>query len=602
MKKDAIAQSSEQVPPARNNIKPRKLSPHLSPKERALWVWANVENLDVFLQDCYDYYLQNGLHCIVIKKLTDVLTLVFVVYLSTFLGYCVDYLKLGSLHKLREVQYDQCFKTRLHGWSLFFLNVFVIAVALRCLHFWFIELPRLREMQQFFEHLLEIDELELQVVSWQLIMRRLVRLRDTNVNGVLNTDLNSKTRLTAHDVANRIMRKENYLVALYNKQILSFELRFPILSLLTSVQYLTKTLEWTVNLCVMGLVFDRQGQFDTAFLKESNRAHLADTLRRRFYVCGTFGIFVAPLLAAYFVVVNFLRFFYEFRSDPALIGARGFSPFAEWRFREYNELYHFFQKRLFYAQAPATEYLAQFPKERTNLIMKFVSFISGALVTVLILLLVLDPDLLITFEITENRSVLFYIGILGTIWAASHGAASDTTMQNRIFDPEKSLRAVAAHTHYLPSSWEGRFHTESVKNEVATLFPLKLVMLAREFLGLIFVPFVFWFALPNCAERVVDFFRENTVHIEGLGHVCVAAMFEVEQEVKKKKKKEDNKMLKSYLHFVESYADQDEDSRSLKPELEGLYVMNPQLGRIDEGGERGALGILGDFYNQRGRV
>lgn len=35
-----------------------------------------------------------------------------------------------------------------------------------------------------------------------------------------------------------------------------------------------------------------------------------------------------------------------------------------------------------------------------------------------------------------------------------------------------------------------------------------------------------WYSLPDCAPAAIDFFRESTVHVEGLGHVCSFGVFD----------------------------------------------------------------------------
>ena len=58
---------------------PRTRQPHINfnnsmaPKERALWMWANVENLDNFLQDVYDYYIGNGIWSIYLYRILNLL-------------------------------------------------------------------------------------------------------------------------------------------------------------------------------------------------------------------------------------------------------------------------------------------------------------------------------------------------------------------------------------------------------------------------------------------------------------------------------------------------------------------------------------------------
>ena len=45
----------------------------MDPKDRAMWMWANVENLDNFLRDVYDYYIGNGIWCILLNRSLNLL-------------------------------------------------------------------------------------------------------------------------------------------------------------------------------------------------------------------------------------------------------------------------------------------------------------------------------------------------------------------------------------------------------------------------------------------------------------------------------------------------------------------------------------------------
>ena len=38
------------------------------PREQALWRWANVQNLDNFLKEVYEYFLGNGIWCILLSR------------------------------------------------------------------------------------------------------------------------------------------------------------------------------------------------------------------------------------------------------------------------------------------------------------------------------------------------------------------------------------------------------------------------------------------------------------------------------------------------------------------------------------------------------
>ncbi|CEP62561.1 autophagy protein ATG9 LALA0_S05e08372g [Lachancea lanzarotensis] len=554
----------------------------LSPRERALWKWANVENLDLFLQEVYDYYLGNGFFCICIEKVLNIATLLFVVLVSTYLGCCIDYSKLSTSHKISDIQIPQCYNTQITGASKVLLWGFYIFVGLKTLQF-YSDLKALRDIRNFYTYLLDIPDKELQTIAWQNVIKQIMLLKDQNAVTANVVEVKAKNRIDAHDVANRIMRKENYLIALFNNDVLDLSLPIPLYRTST----LTKTLEWNLNLCIMGFAFNEGGYLKQSFLKSSQRGYLEEELRKRFMLAGFLNIILSPFLVAYFVLLYFFRYFNEYKTSPSALSSRQYTPIAEWKFREYNELYHLFQKRLGLSVELANEYIDQFPKEKTNLIMKFVAFVSGSFVAVLGIMTVFDPENFLNFELTHDRSVLFYISVFGTIWAVCRSSVSN---DYKVFDPEVTLREVVSYLHFNPKDWEGRYHTEEVKQEFCKLFNLRIILLFRELASLIMTPFILWFSLPKSSGKIVDFIRDVSVYVDGLGYVCKYATFEVQKhhhglakksvfhatETNKKagtalgapkddessdsESEDDNsvgKMMRSYMYFLDSYQNND---------------------------------------------
>ena len=78
------------------------------------------------------------------------------------------------------------------------------------------------------------------------------------------------------------MRQENYLIALFNKELL--DLRIPLPTLLRRFvgneegkgRMLTRALEWNLRFCLMEYLFDSHGRVRKVFLKSKNRAALID--------------------------------------------------------------------------------------------------------------------------------------------------------------------------------------------------------------------------------------------------------------------------------------------------------------------------------------
>ncbi len=96
----------------------------------------------------------------------------------------------------------------------------------------------------------------------------------------------------------------------------------------------------------------------------------------------------------------------------------------------------------------------------SGLTRRFVAFIAGAFAAVLLLITVIDPVFL-HFEITQNRTVLFYLGVFTSILAVTRGVVAQDA---NVFEPETLLKEVVSYTHYMPGEWEGNLHSRKVSN------------------------------------------------------------------------------------------------------------------------------------------
>jgi hypothetical protein len=143
------------------------------------------------------------------------------------------------------------------------------------------------------------------------------------------------SRLTLTLTLSRILRQENYLIALFNKDLLDLRFRFPLphsiaphiptrfiapsSDLPTNVQErqyltlggdtLTKSLEWNLRYCLMAYLFDRSGQVRKEFVKEKRRGDLVDGLKRRFVFMGCLNLLFSPFIVVYLLIYSFFRYF-----------------------------------------------------------------------------------------------------------------------------------------------------------------------------------------------------------------------------------------------------------------------------------------------------
>ncbi|UZJ52110.1 hypothetical protein CBS101457_001430 [Exobasidium rhododendri] len=504
----------------------RNATRSLNPRERALWEWGTLQDMDEFLQEVYAYYNGKGLFCIALTKVLNLLTIAFVIGFSTFLVGCVDYSQIKHDGKLSDVIVDRCF-SRFSGLSFFALVAFVLAYGLQVVRFG-LGFSKLVAMSRFYGHLLNIPDADVQSIPWHEVVSRLSHLRQTYPNTSISSSRggipSTESNLDAHDVANRIMRQENYLVALFNKDILNLNL--PFFGLQSRPPQLTKTLEWNLAFCLLGFLFDSKGQVRKEFLTERHRMDLIEGLKRRFIFMAIVNAVFAPFIVLYLLFYSFFRYFEEYHKNPSTLGSRQYTQFARWKFREFNELPHLFRRRCHNSYPFAQRYIDQYPKERVAIVARFVSFVAGSFTAVLLLASVVDPDLFIHFDISHQRNVLFYIGVFGAITAVSRGLMPD---EQQVFEPDVLLRGVIEHTHYLPEQWKGRFHSAEVHAEFGSMYKMKIYIFLSEIMSVIITPFILWKSLPTSAPSIIDFFREFTVHVDGLGYVCSFAIFDFQR-------------------------------------------------------------------------
>eukprot|EP00743_Colponemidia_sp_Colp-15_P003505 GILK01003783.1.p1 GENE.GILK01003783.1~~GILK01003783.1.p1 ORF type:complete len:674 (+),score=105.22 GILK01003783.1:92-2113(+) len=474
--------------------------------------WEAIPNLDKFFSNIYNYFYEKGYRCIIAARLSSLLTLAFTVLFSTFLLAFVNWRQLlqcdseetcRHIHSILRNPFDE-----FGMWELCVFSYFIVLSTywLWSLYCFFLTLKETFDMRTFYRERLGISEEELSTVEWWAITEKLIQLQDRYRFCIV------KDKLTALDIANRIMRKDNFMIALTNKNLLRFQL--PVFG-----RMFTKTLEWNIQFCLFDYMFDKNFHVKKSFLGDSNK------LKRRFIFMGLLNLlFLGPILI-FMIVFNFLRHAEEFHSQRTY-GQRQWTPLAQWLFREFNELPHLFKRRLNASFVHAESYLAMFPSTLVSIIARCISFIAGSFLGVLLMLTFFDESLLLYIKIAE-KNFLWYIAVFGTVVAICRGLIND--QRGFCFEPEEAIKRVVQYTHFMPPRWRGRCHRLSTRNEFAHLFQYRVVLLIEEILSVVYTPFVLIFSLPKLADEIVQFIRDFTVDMDGVGHVCGFGLFDFQK-------------------------------------------------------------------------
>lgn len=54
-------------------------------------------------------------------------------------------------------------------------------------------------------------------------------------------------------------------------------------------------------------------------------------------------------------------------------------------------------------------------------------------------------------------------------------------------------------------------------------------LFVEEMASILLTPFVLYFSLPYCTDAILDFVRDHTVFVEGVGDICSLANFDFEK-------------------------------------------------------------------------
>ncbi|KAL4717803.1 hypothetical protein ACJJTC_000952 [Scirpophaga incertulas] len=488
--------------------------------------WTHIEDLDSFFARMYRYYVRGGFYPMIMSDLFSLLQFIFIVWFSTFLVYCVNYPRLfrnddyanRTKLTLDEVIYstDECVQRI--SWKWWFLVVlcgiiWAMKLVISVYHLYFAYDTKL-----FYNNALKIQERDLAWVNWSTIQDRVREAQPEHQMCVHKQEINEL------DIYHRILRFNNYMVAMVNKNLLPLQIHVPCIG---QFHYLSRGLKWNLEFLLFFSPFspwENCWQLREHYKDHSKRTVLARQLEKQILLLAIINLLLAPLIQAWQILYFFFNYAELIKRSPGSLGLRTWSLYARITLRHFNELEHELRDRLHRAHKPATKYLASFTSPITTVIAKNVMFLSASVLGVLIVLSVYDEDVL-TVE-----HVLSIITILGCVLAGARALiGEEERLGAGCTGPargEELFVQVLGHVHYLPAAWRGRAHTKDVAEHFQQLFQFRAVYILYELLSPLLCPLVL-FRLRVRALDIVDFYRNFTVTVLGIGDVCSFAQLDI---------------------------------------------------------------------------
>ena len=377
------------------------------------------------------------------------------------------------------------------------------------------------ESKAFFEDRLGISQIKLQggAVDWDRdVVQKIVALQHSGEYRVAihNGDLDGLV------IAQRILRKENFLIAMINRNMLDMTLP------LIPCTLFSKSLEWSVYFCVLNYMFNHKFQIRPAFYLDPG------SLKRRFMVCGIAHIIFMPFLL-FFMTLHFsMQNLYDWKSTKQYMGPKEWSLHAKWMLREFNELPHFLERRLEPSYQATENYLKLFTQsELVTTIGRILALVGGSLGVVLLLFAAINDAILLHVKIGD-WNLLWFVGVLGVMYSSGKAMLPDPKIhprytRNLFAEMDNCLAQVAVHTHYYPDIWKGRGWEQPVYKQVSAMFMYKAKLFVFEIASVILAPVFLCVSLPRCAEKICEFVMTVKAEVSGAGDVCGYATFDFDK-------------------------------------------------------------------------
>ena len=493
-------------------------------------ILGNTENKkevnSLYLFNLYYYYYNRGYSNLIITEITNLLVLVFMVFFMIFLVQCVDFKELIDYNNNENISLSH-FVNLSNFWDLKH-NVFIIISLIVFLGYVIIQLisiyassKKFWKIRKIYKEDLEITTEDLDNLTWNDVSNKIIKY-------YCEPNLNSYT------LALKIMTKENLMISVYDeldKNSLKFN-KYP----------LTKLLEWNFIFCFINPLINSNREINSNVKIEKKKYYekVQSNINRIFVL----NLLFMPFLLIFMILYLILQYGEQFYNNPNLIVNRQWSIKSFWKLRYYNELPHSYNSRLDKSGLILKEYGKQFSSRLTETISRFIMFILGSFFLILLLLTFLNENLLINLNITNDKPILWYMGILGGILTI----IKSLIYKNVLYSPEKIMKKLSENID-LKEEWVNDCRNKKIKNKIMKLFPLRAVLLLQECYYLVLTPYILWFILKKEANIICDYLINLlTTHHSINGFINKNSLFINYNQIK-----ENHKTEKSFDNFQKNY-------------------------------------------------
>lgn len=490
------------------------------------------KDLDSFLINIYYYYRHQGFQNIVISHVTNVLTIFFTLFISCLLFFinqdAIKNCKLDDFSCDESLFIFNFENTKYINKIMFICYIIIFALYIT----WssisaVINIREMYKIKQFYENQIDVNDEELFMISWIEILKKLESIQK-------NFQFIYKRQIYQYhdslDMVKRIQRKNNFMVWIIENNVLDL----PTNNIFLTNLYFNKILEWNIRLAIVNELNSK--------IERNCIIYHHKRLQKTLLYLGILNLIIAPFTFVYIFIYFFLNNAAHFHAEPKEFMSYSWSWYAQWKFREYNEVHHIFMQRISISLSHAIKFCNQFHNSETSTIARFFTFTLSSIVSILIILGFFNEAIL-SITIFE-RNLWWYIAIITGIIAISKSFIHDNIFKS---NPNQYLEKIIEFTHYNPDKWK-QLNIISINKEISSLLKYKTTILFQELFGVIISPFLLMFYLRKRTKIICNHFKDEMYKDTKVGYICKSSIFPEEQN-----ENNDSKIHKSLCNFNDNY-------------------------------------------------
>lgn len=479
-----------------------------------------------FFKNIYNYYYHQGIKNIVIFNVNSLLIKYFLLVFIIFVSSCIDYNAIYTFDKEIDNNDKAVYFSDFIGFNnnkvlnstyliicLFLYLIYLICSTINTIN----TIKNAYKIRKIVNDDLDIKDKQFKYLNWHEIVSKIVSIYpEPNIN--------------IYTINSKICMDDNIIINTLRSKIIK-------------TSYITRILEWNYIFCFINTLFYKDNKITQEKINNYNKLVLA-----RLNLILIINVISLPFTIFIVLIYNLISYGEMLYNNPEFFVKRIWSIKSKWRLRYYNELPHEFERRLKAVSNDIDKMYFNYNDKGLIQILNFINFVlSSAFITIIILSLI-NENILFNCYIYKGRTVIWILGILGTLILVIRKMKNGKTLQKKekleiLENLKKNLTSINPKWFDLDMYCKG-------DKFISNMYKSRVIFILLEIVYVILAPYYIYKWKEEFKKKIDDrdFDIDNYINDHYiLGKVSKKGIFTNVNEIKG-----DPHMKASYLEFVKN--------------------------------------------------